>query len=200
MRELTEKQRRVFEFILRHLEAHGFPPTLKEIMREFGFRSPRTAASYLEALERKGAIRVHRGKVRAIEILQAPARGIPLVGRILAGFPEEPFEDVEERLPVDPDFFGPGVKFAVRVRGDSMEGAGIRDGDLAVIRQQPEAEDGQIVAALVDGEVTLKRLKKGRGGRVELRPENPAYEPLMFEPPEEPRILGVMVGLIRRSR
>ena len=80
-----------------------------------------------------------------------------------------------------------------------MEGAGIRDGDLAVIRQQPEAEDGQIVAALVDGEVTLKRLKKGREGRVELRPENPAYEPLVFDPPEEPRILGVMVGLIRRS-
>jgi len=153
MKELTEKQGRVLRFIIGHLEAHGFPPTLKEIMEEFGFSSPRTAASYLEALERKGAIRVHRGKVRAIEILQAPGRGIPLVGRIPAGFPEEPFEDVEERLPVAPDFFGPGVKFAVRVRGDSMEGAGIRDGDLAVIRQQPEAEDGQIVAALVDGEV-----------------------------------------------
>ena len=200
MKALTERQAEVLQFIIRYQDQYGFPPTLKEIMEEFGFKSPRTASGYLEALEKKGAIRVHRGKVRAIEILQAPARGIPLVGRIPTGFPEEPFEEVEERLPVDPDFFGPGVKFAVRVRGDSMEGAGIRDGDLAVIRQQPEAEDGQIVAALVDGEVTLKRLKKGRGGRVELRPENPAYEPLVFEPPEEPRILGVMVGLIRRSR
>ena len=201
MKGLTEKQSRVLGFIVEYQQRHGFPPSIAEIMRHFGFRSPRTVAGYLEALEKKGAIRLHRGKLRAIEILGPSAeRGIPLVGSIPAGFPEEPFEEVEERLPVDPDFFGPGVKFAVRVRGDSMEGAGIRDGDLAVIRQQPEAGDGQIVAALVDGEVTLKRLKRGRGGRVELRPENPAYEPLVFDPPEEPRILGVMVGLIRRSR
>lgn len=200
MKDLTKRQSEIFEFIVRYQQHYGFPPTLTEIMEEFGFRSPRSAAAHLEALQRKGVVRLHPGKPRAIEILQVPAKEIPLVGRIPAGFPEEPFEDVEEQLPVDPDFFGSGVKFAVRVRGDSMEGAGIRDGDLAIIRQQPEAGDGQIVAALVGGEVTLKRLRKGKGGRVELRPENPAYEPLVFDPPEQPRILGVMVGLIRRLR
>lgn len=195
--ELTEKQRRVFGFIRRCIRQRGFGPSVRELMEEFGFRSPRTAAKYLEALQKKGLIRIHRGKARGIELLAPPEEGIPLLGRIPAGSPQEAYEDLEEVLPVDPGFFGPGEKFAVRVRGDSMVGAGIRDGDIAILRRGVEPRDGQIVAALVGGEVTLKRFRR-REGRVELWPENPEYEPLVFEPPEDLVILGVMVGLIRK--
>jgi repressor LexA len=196
MIKLTERQREVLDFILSYRKTHGFPPSIREIMDKFSFRSPRTVSNYLEVLEKKGALRIHRRKTRGIEIIKKE-ENIPILGRIPAGFPEEPFEDVEEYLPVDPDFFGKGTKFAVRVKGDSMEGVGIKDGDIVIIRKQPDADDGQIVAALIEGEVTLKRLKK-TSKKVELRPENPRYEIIYFEPPDQPQILGVMVGLIRR--
>lgn len=193
---LTERQRRVFDFIVRFIRERGFAPTVRELMEEFGFRSPRTAFLYLRVLEEKGLIKVHRGKARGVEVLERPREGIPLLGRIPAGFPHEPVEDFEEVLPVDPSFFGPGEKFALKVKGDSMIGAGIKDGDIAVIRTGVEPQDGQIAAALYNGEVTLKRLRR-RNGRVELLPENPAYKPITAEP-SEVQILGVMVGLIRR--
>jgi len=199
VRDLTEKQRKVLDFITKYQETHGFPPSIKEIMEEFSLASPRTARDYLLVLERKGAIRLHEGKARGIELLSPSPKGIPLVGRIPAGTSEIPFEEFEEYLPVDPDFFGSGTKFAVRVRGDSMTGVGIHDGDLAVIRKQPDAENGQIVAALVGGEVTLKRIKKRADGGIELHPENSAYRPMVFQPPELPQVLGVYIGLIRRS-
>ncbi|SFM99164.1 transcriptional repressor LexA [Thermodesulforhabdus norvegica] len=199
MKKLTRKQTEVLNFLIQYQKDHGFPPTIQEIMEKFGFSSPRTAASHLDSLEKKGAIRISRGKARGIEILTAPFGGVPLVGKIPAGFPEEAIEDFREVIPIDPGFFGSGVKFAVRVKGDSMEGAGIRDGDIVIIRQQSSAENGQIVAAIVDGEVTLKRIKKYPDGRVELRPENPSYRPLVFRHPQSPQIVGIMVGLIRKS-
>lgn len=193
---LTERQRRVFDFIVKCVRERGFGPTVRELMEEFGFRSPRTAFLYLRVLEDKGYIRVHRGKARGLEVLVRRGQGIPLLGRVPAGFPHEPVECFEDFLPVDPSFFGPGEKFALRVKGDSMSGAGIRDGDIVVIKTGVVPQDGQIAAVLFKGEVTLKRFKKS-GGRIQLLPENPAYEPITADP-SELQVLGVVVGLIRR--
>ncbi len=198
MDPLTEKQKEILEFILNYRRTFGFPPSVREIMKKFNFRSPRTVSNYLEVLEKKGVLRIHKRKGRGIEVVSGKREDIPILGRIPAGFPEEPFEDFEEYLPVDPEFFGKGTKFAVRVKGDSMKEAGIEDGDIVIIRKQPTAEDGQIVAALIEGEVTLKRLRKTLNGKIELKPENPEYETLIFEYPDQPQILGIMVGLIRR--
>jgi len=150
--------------------------------------------NYLSILERKGYITLHPGKKRSIRVL-VPS-GIPVVGRIPAGSPVIPREEFEEVLNIDPAFFTTEPCFAVRVQGDSMTGAGIHHGDYAVIRQQSSAENGQIVAALIGEEITLKRFYQ-RGKRIELRAENPAYEPMVFED-KPPVILGVLVGIIRK--
>jgi len=194
MGELTLHQKQIFEFIASYQKSHGFPPSVMEIRKEFGFKSNRTVRDYLIALEKKGYIRLHPGKKRGIEVLR-PA-GIPVFGSIGAGAGIFADENVEDILEIESRFFTDGECFAVKVRGDSMIQAGILEGDYAIIRKQPIAENGQIVAAVIDQEITLKRLviKKDK---IELLPENPAYKPIVFKN-NRPIVLGVLVGLVRK--
>ncbi len=171
-------------------------------------KSLRGVTIHLDALARKGYIERSR-LARGIRLLPAAGRGpakvtpvpilLPVVGRIAAGQPLLAEEQIEDRLTVDPRWVpGPGC-FAVRVHGESMTGAGIADGDYVVIRPQAEAENGQIVAVLIEGEATVKRFYRLRGGRIRLQPENPAMEPIFVHPRDRSvRVLGRVVGLFRK--
>ena len=199
MEKLTKRQRAIYEFVLSSINARGFPPTVAEIQAEFSFSSPTTAADHLKALARKGFIRIHRGVSRGIEVLRGRiGDGIPLVGRVAAGEPVLAVENIDYHLNVDLNIFSPAPDFALRVRGDSMIGAGIRDGDILLVDRQATAKDGDIVVALLGEEATVKRLKR-TGGKIFLRPENDAMDDIPVGDGAELRILGIGVGVIRQK-
>lgn len=198
-RGLTNRQAQVLAFISDHLAQHGYPPTVREVAAHFGFRSPRAAYDHVKALEKKGYLRSAPGRSRTLEVLKAPGRGIPLLGRIAAGPPILAVEEADEVLDLDPAFFGTGRFFALRVRGDSMVEAHIQDGDLVILRAQEDARPGDIVALLLDDEVTLKQFFPHPQG-LELRPANRNMDSIWITPDQEPpRILGVMKGLVRKE-
>jgi repressor LexA len=202
MQGLTERQKRVLEYLEEVQGRTGMVPSTREIQEHFGFASQTAALNHLRALERKGMIRREPGKARAVSILSQRSRerimDVPVYGSIAAGFGEA--EMVEERegtvsIDVVSSGLGRGGKcFALRVRGDSMVGAQIVDGDLAILEQRA-ARDGDIVAALIDGETTLKRLRLGRDGGW-LKAENPDFPDL--HPVNDLEVQGVMVALVRR--
>ncbi len=202
---LSPKEKEALEFIEAYFVDNGFPPTVREIGEAIGFTSKSSVYKLLRRLEAKGYLEIVPGEARGLRLIR-PARGIPVLGKIPAGEPLIPYEDFEEVLPVDPSFFGEEKLFALRVKGDSMVGAGILPGDLVVIRVTEEAKNGEIVAAVLtepEAEVTLKRLEL-KDGTLVLKPENPSYEPFVFEKEDVARgrvkILGVMVGLIRKGK
>ncbi|MBI3318857.1 MAG: transcriptional repressor LexA [Candidatus Omnitrophica bacterium] len=201
-KDLTHRQSQVLHLIRRHLDRKGAPPTIRELREGLKLRSLRGVTVHLDALVRKGAIERSR-QARGIRILgEGPSPApvfIPVVGRIAAGQPILAEQHVEERLGVDPRWVpGPGC-FAVRVHGESMIGAGIMDGDVVIVRPQQTADNGEIVAVLIEGEATVKRFYRGRGGRIRLQPENPAIEPMFVHPRNESvRIMGKVVGLFRK--
>jgi len=190
--KLTPKQRQVLNFILERLHTMGSPPTIREIARHFGFSSTGSPRVHLRALARKGYLRLNPQISRGIEVL-AQAIGIPIVGRVKAGGLELAVEDVEGYLDLSRVFPYEETIFALRVRGDSMVGAGIMDGDLAIVRRQPLAEEGEIVVALIGEEATVKRFFKEPQG-IRLEPANPAYEPILSK---DAIIVGKVIGLIR---
>jgi len=176
---------------------------VRDIGAELNMKSPNTVHTHLKALKDKGYIGMEPGKNRNIRLLRPPpetSTNLPLVGSIAAGSPILAVENLEDSLEVDRAFFGHPESFSVRVRGDSMIEAHIQDGDYVVIRPKAQPENGDVVAALIDEEVTLKYFYQTRAG-VELRPANPRYAPLCFTPDAgaDLRILGVMAGLIRRT-
>lgn len=203
MNDLTARQRRIVEYIRETVSERGYPPTVREIGEAVGLTSSSSVHGQLANLERKGYLRKDPTKPRAIGLSgpeHAPPQGVvvPLVGRIAAGAPVLAAENIEEFLTV-PVGFAEGIDhFALRVAGDSMIGAGILDGDVVVVRRQDDAEDGDVVAALLPGpaedEATVKRLRRGRG-RVTLVPENPAFEPFDLT---DGRILGKVVAVLRK--
>jgi repressor LexA len=193
---LTSRQTQVLEFINQYLEDHGYPPTVREVAGHFGFRSPRAAHDHMKALERKGHLRSKKGMPRTLEVLRS--RGIPVLGRVAAGEPMLAVEEAEESLDLDPAFFGAGSLFALRVKGESMIEAHIQEGDMVILRAQDKAEPGEVVAVMLDDEVTLKQFFP-RADTVELRPANQAMESIWLSPEAAPRILGVMRGLVRRG-
>ena len=204
--ELTERQQAVLDFILEFRRDHGCSPSIPEIQRHFGLRSPNGVAGHLHALEAKGAIRRGERGSRWIDIpdeaLPAPAsrlHQIPVYGAIPAGAPQHLEQaGAEGCTMIDETTLGFRPQegcFALRVRGDSMRGAGILDGDMVVVQPAPSPREGQIVAALIDGESTLKRLVRVRG-RWYLKAENPAYPEL--HPREALGIQGVVKTVIRR--
>ncbi|HEX9856414.1 MAG TPA: transcriptional repressor LexA [Acidimicrobiia bacterium] len=204
--ELTARQRQILDYILRTVEDRGYPPAVREIGEAVGLSSPSTVHSHLSALVRSGYIRRDPSKPRAIEVInpgtdvrslhRAPVRDVPLVGRIAAGSPILADEDIEEIYPLPTELVGNEPVFMLSIRGDSMIEAGIFDGDYVVVRRQSDARDGQIVAALVNGEeATVKRLQR-MDNRVILRAENPNFPPMVFH--EGVEILGVVVALLRR--
>ena len=203
---LTERQQQVLEYIRRTVADRGYPPSVREIGDAVGLSSPSTVHSHLSSLVEAGAIKRDPSKPRAIMIVDdTPAvaaslpdrlRDVPILGRIAAGTPILAAEHIEDVLTLPVDLIGNEPVFLLQVKGDSMMNAGILDGDLVAIRSQKDAQDGEIVAALIDGEeATVKRLRR-RDGKVILESENPAYEPMVFEDGVE--LVGKVVSVLRR--
>lgn len=200
--QLPPSQAAVLRF-LEDLDAAGKPaPTIREICAKFGYRSTKAAADHLVALEEKGYIIRHPRRSRGIELVRR-RQGVPLLGRIAAGIPREGEAGaVEDYLPIDVRNFGikdPAQAFALRVRGDSMIEAGIFDGDIAVLKARPDAQNGEIAAVLIDEEATLKRVYHSAEG-LRLHAENPAYRDIVVrrEDFKTLRIAGVLVGTLRK--
>ena len=192
MVRLTERQKEILGFIEEYVREYGVAPSIRDIAARFGIQV-RAVADHLKALERKGYIERLPGRSRGIILKKSP-NSIPLLGFIPAGKLTLTDEVFDEYLSIDPSLFGTGEIFALRVRGDSMIGDHIVDGDIVFIRRQDSVKNGEIAAVLVDGEVTLKRVyfKKGK---IILQPSNPEMEPIEVD---DAKILGVFVGLLRR--
>ncbi len=197
---LTSNQRRVLECIRDHLERHDCAPTLREITEALGLSSHSSAQDYVEALVRKGALErlpQHRGLRLPERSRTSAAIPLPLVGRVAAGSPILAAENVEAHYALDPNLFSSRADYLLRVVGLSMRDAGILDGDLIAVRRSVEADDGRIVVARLDDEVTVKKLERRRG-RVRLLPANPDFAPIEVDPDRQTfAIEGLYVGLLR---
>ncbi len=194
---LTERQAEILELIRRHVADAGHPPTRVEIARQLGFKSANAADAHLRALARKGAIVLVPGASRGIRLTDT---GLPLVGRVAAGYPILAEENIESRYPVEAVLFQPRADYLLRVQGMSMQGAGILHGDLLAVHRTPNADNGQIVVARLENEVTVKRFQR-RGQQVRLLPENPEFEPIEVDLRHDPLVIeGISVGLIRTSK
>ncbi|MFN8126344.1 MAG: transcriptional repressor LexA [Candidatus Nanopelagicales bacterium] len=208
---LTARQRRILDVIRDAVEERGYPPTVREICESVGLASTSSVAHQLTVLQEKGYLRRDPHRPRALLVTDAPGTAapaapvtelhtdadvalVPLLGRIAAGGPILAEEQVETVLPLPRDLVGQGQLFLLTVVGDSMIDAAICDGDLVVIRSQPSAEPGEIVAALIGDEATVKTFSR-KDGHVWLLPQNPAYDPI---PGDDARILGRVVSVMRR--
>jgi repressor LexA len=206
MDELTARQQQVLEFVQKALRKGNPAPTLREIAAHFGFSSTRAVADHLEALKRKGALESEPGKARSLRMvspldsLRKTVVDIPLLGSIPAGFADSRQQEIRGCISIDVHSLGirPSSRtFALEARGDSMVGRHIMDGDVVILEQGRTPQNGQVVAALIDRESTLKTFILTRG-RPYLRAENPRYPALI--PAEELVVQGVMIGLVRRCQ
>jgi len=201
----TKKQQQVLEFIQKCQQMDGVTPSVREIAAHFGWGSPRSVSDHLDALRRKGLLRGERGLARSLQVISPLAElrkrvaDIPIFGTIPAGMPAERRQEAKGCVSIDVGSLGirPTPRtFALEVRGDSMVGRHIIDGDVVVVEQGQTPRNGDVVAALIDGESTLKTYVSDRK-KPHLKAENPRYPKLI--PAEELMIQGVMVALIRRS-
>ena len=206
MQTLTRRQQQIVDFLQKFQQARGLMPTAQEIAAQFGFRSPNAVTSHLRLLRKKGVIASEPGKARSLRIVsplhkfRSVVRDIPLFGSIPAGFAERREQDAEGCVSVDINSIGykpTKNAFALRVTGDSMIGRHILDGDFVVLEHGPEPRNGDIVAALIDGDCTLKTYVV-KGGKPFLKAENPRYPNLI--PAQELVIQGVFRALIRPAR
>ncbi|AQA18747.1 repressor LexA [Halioglobus japonicus] len=199
MDKLTKRQQQVLDIIRAHIDDTGFPPTRADIARELGFKSANAAEEHLKALARKGAIEIIPGASRGIKL--PDTQGIPIVGRVAAGNPVLAEENIEEYCDLPPQFFKPAADYFLRVTGDSMIDIGIFDGDLLAVHSTPVANNGDIIVARIEDEVTVKRLQQGRDKNLlELLPENPDFEPIKVDLREQSfAIEGLSVGVLRRG-
>jgi len=202
MTYLTERQRDVLEFIEQALERNGVAPTLREISEAFGFASTASAQKHIALLENKGFLRREKHQKRGLVLARRPPTvgpsdvELPLLGLVAAGSPIESVGEPEP-ISVPPDFVGTGERFVLKVQGESMIEDGIHDGDLVVVQRTSDAKDGDMVVALVDGEVTLKRLFRHAPGTIRLQPANVNMDPL-FVAADSLTVQGIVVGLLRR--
>ena len=205
--ELTGKRREILDFIAAQLRERGYPPSVREIGEAVGLTSSSTVHTHLTTLQRQGYLRRDPTKPRAIEVRydtnsgvaidRRPARHVPLVGNVAAGTDVLAEENIEELLPLPEDFTGDGPLFMLKVRGDSMIEAGILDGDYLVVRQQKEADKGDVVVAgIPGGEATVKTYGR-RGTKIVLTPANATMSPLVFAP-DEVNLYGKVVTVLRR--
>jgi repressor LexA len=208
--KLTERQQQILDLIRQAVARTGFPPTRAEIAQALGFRSPNAAEDHLKALARKGAIELTAGASRGIRLKENRPEGgqaelpmpalaqlvLPLIGRVAAGSPILAAEHIERDVGVDPALFAQRPDYLLKVRGMSMRDVGILDGDLLAVKKTSDAREGQIVVARIDEDVTVKRLHR-QGGRIELLPENPDFEPIIVQPGQDFALEGIAVGLIR---
>ncbi|HJI26729.1 MAG TPA: transcriptional repressor LexA [Oscillospiraceae bacterium] len=193
MRKVTENEKMVFEFIKDRIE-EGYPPTVREICAEFGFKSTSTAHRYINNLTAKGLLEKGNNQNRAIRLTGGNGMKIPLVGSVTAGIPITAIEEITDYISFQPARHYSNPLFALKVRGESMINAAILDGDMVVIEQTPYAENGDIVCALVDNEsATIKTFYK-EDGHYRLQPENDTMDPIIVD---EVSILGKVVGVVR---
>jgi len=200
MERLTKRQKDILSYIAGYISEQGFPPTLKEIGAHFGISSTNGVSDHLKALSRKGYLRRRADQSRAMEISKGfPGSGqIPLLGAIAAGPTLYAEENFQEFLNLNDLFQNKGEVFALRVKGDSMKGAGILDGDLVIVKSQPQVENGEIGVVSLDGEATVKRISV-EGKRIRLQPANEVYQPILLSR-DDPRlrIEGRVIGVIRK--
>lgn len=199
MEKLTNRQQQVLDIIRQHIDQTGFPPTRADIARELGFKSANAAEEHLKALARKGAIEIIPGASRGIKL--PDTHGIPIVGRVAAGNPVLAEENIEDYCNLPPEFFRPAADYFLRVTGDSMMDIGIFDGDLLAVHSTPVANNGDVVVARIEDEVTVKRLQRGADKyTVTLLAENSDYEPIVVDLREKAfAIEGLSVGVLRRG-
>jgi repressor LexA len=208
--DLSERQRAILEMIHAHVDEHGYPPSVREIGDAVGLKSPSSVHAQLEALEDKGYLRRDPTKPRALELGRDPetalgirpasGRNVPLVGEIAAGGPILAEERVDAVYALPKELVGEGQLFMLRVRGESMIEAGVLDGDLVVVREQPSVEQGEMCAALIDGEATVKFFRRTRAGEVFLDPANEAYEPIPVAADQDASVMGKVVSVLRSVR
>ena len=205
VKSLTGKQSKIYEFIVEWQTAKGYPPTQAEIREHFGFGSLNAVRSHLALIEKKSFIRLDHKKARGIQLASIPKpiirqqeNSIPLLGNIAAGVPIWAEQNFEGYLPISPVLFGGSELFALRVMGDSMTGAGIRNGDIAVIQRQDFVENGEIAAVLIEQEATLKRVYLSSDSLV-LKADNPGFGDLKYTSGKSDaiRILGRYQGIVR---
>ena len=198
-KKLTNRQQQVLDFIVNYVRDSGYPPTVREVANEFKISS-KGAYDHLIAIEKKGYIRRDPAKPRAIGLLDfIPGRvpgsviEVPVVGKVAAGEPLLASQNIERTISLSSDMIRTEEPFALRIKGDSMIGAGILEGDYVIVKQQPSAEQGDIVVALIDDEATVKRFYK-TDDHIRLQPENPSMEPIIVK---DVAILGKVIGLFR---
>ena len=204
--KLTKRQREILDYIRREVKAKGYPPSVREIAEAVGLSSPSTVHTHMQVLEDKGYIRRELSKPRALELTDLAddvedgrvcdserVVKLPLVGRVAAGMPIVAEQNVEALIPLPEAIVGDEGSFVLRVQGYSMVQAGIYDGDFVIVRQQPTAENGEIVVALIGDEATVKTFYR-EPDKVRLQPENDSMEPIYVV---NPTILGKVIALIR---
>ena len=201
-KELTNRQRKVLDFITNYLRDTGYPPTVREIAGEFKISS-KGAYDHLVAIEKKGYIRRDPAKPRAIELMDfvpgrayGPVIEIPVVGRVAAGEPLLASQNIERTITLSNDLIRTEEPFALKIKGESMMGAGILEGDYVIVKQQQNADQGDIVVALIGDEATVKRFYRA-GDHIRLQPENPTMKPIIVK---DVTILGKVVGLFREMQ
>lgn len=204
---LGGKREQILQFIDQQLRERGYPPSVREIGEAVGLNSSSTVHSHLATLQRLGYLRRDPTKPRAIEVSwdsgsntameRRPARHVPLVGDVAAGTDVLAEENLEELLPLPEDFTGDGQLFMLRVRGESMIDAGILDGDFVVVRQEPTANNGDIVVAGIPGDEATVKTYKRRGNKIVLEPSNETMEDLVY-PADEVTIFGKVVTVLRK--
>ncbi len=197
---LTKRQKQILDFIEESIRSNGYAPTLEEIAEHFGLKSLATVHKHISNLEAKGCIRRKWNHSRAIELVDRHRRPraveLPLLGRVAAGVPIEAVEG-DDRIEVPESFVRRRNTYVLRVSGDSMVEEGILDGDLIVVEERPEPDNGEMVVASIDGEATVKRFFRQADGSIRLQPANPRYEPIIVRD-RDLLIRGVVVAVLRK--
>jgi repressor LexA len=199
IKDLTKRQREIFEYISQYLASHGYPPTVREIGKAVGLHSSSTVHAHLAKLEKLGVLKRDPTKPRAMEVLVEKAKqavkptGLPLVGQVAAGEPVVAEENIEEYLQVPDMIGGESGDYILKVRGDSMIDIGILDGDFVVVRRADTARSGEIVVAEIEGEATVKRFFKEQD-HIRLQPENKRMKPIITR---DAAVCGRVVGVFR---
>lgn len=207
-KELSEPQEKILEYIKESMKEKGYPPSVREVCNALGFSSTATVYEHFKSLERKGYIKRDSSKPRAIEVTDRKVSfvsreiiEVPIIGKISAGKSILAVENIEEYFPLPLDFIQGDTKdekfFILKVRGDSMINVGIMDGDYAIVREQAFAFNGEIIVALLGDSATIKRYYKEKG-HIRLQPENPYMDSMIFENESDVKILGKVIGVIRR--
>ena len=199
MRSSTDNRQKILDFIKSEIDLKGYPPSVREICAAVGLKSTSTVHAHLNRLEKQGLIRRDSTKPRALEVLDGShqrGRSVPLVGRVTAGQPILAIENIEDYLTLPQSMLGSDEIYCLRVQGESMINAGILDGDIVVLREQHDAENGDIVVAILDDGATVKRFYKEKD-HIRLQPENDSMDPIIVK---DCQILGKVFGVFRLMR